>query len=73
MGIMPTEEFLKTNYYLEKESGVAKAYGGDAELWTDENGNYTDVRLPEAGENEYSLDGYFLRVKKINQALEPIG
>ena len=74
MGIMPTDEFLQTNYYLEKDSGVAKAYGGDAELWMDKEGNYTDVR-PSTTEDEgdYSLNGYFLRVKKINQALEPIG
>lgn len=73
IGIMPTEEFLQTNYYLEKDGGVAKAYGGDAELWESKEGGYTDVRFPVTGEEDYSLNGYFLRVKKINQALEPIG
>ena len=56
IGIMNTEDYLLTNYYIDD------AKGPDGELW---NGEVTE-------QNDYNLNGYFLRLKKINDTLEPI-
>jgi hypothetical protein len=58
MGIMNVEDYLKTAYYF------TDAKGPDSELWEDA----TQV-VPSV---DYTLDGYFPRVKKINEAILPI-
>jgi hypothetical protein len=54
---MNTEDFLDTAYYLEG------ATGKDAELWEDNEVSNSD---------NFTLKGYYPRLKKINSALEPI-
>jgi hypothetical protein len=59
-GLMDVDEYLRTVYYLE--NGDIKAQGLDAELW-------------ESGVNsnkKFNLNGYALRVKRINEAMRPI-
>jgi hypothetical protein len=56
MGIMNSDDYLNTVYYLDG------AKGPDADLWEEgsvENGNYT-------------LNGYIPRIKKINTTVLPI-
>ena len=63
---MDTDDYLKSVYYLDKdEAGKALAIGADASLW----GAESRVRLPEKDEPEYTLHGYYPRVKKINDEL----
>ena len=56
MGIMDTEDFLQTAYYIDG------AEGPDAELW---NGQVSNS-------NNFNLNGYYPRIKKINDTLKPI-
>lgn len=58
MGIMNTEDYLDTVYYIDG------ARGKDATLWNDE----TKV----ADDTEFTLNGYYQRIKKINDTLLPI-
>jgi hypothetical protein len=70
MGIMNTEDYLNTVYYLNKDKDTEKAIavGADASLWEDD----TKVRLPEEDEDNYTLHGYYPRIKKINDKLVDI-
>lgn len=56
MGIMDTKDFLDTVYYIDG------AQGKDGELW---DGYVTT-------DNTYNLNGYYPRIKKINDAILPI-
>lgn len=56
-GIMPADEYLTTNYYLDN------AQGPDHSLWEDEI---------VANSDEYNINGYFPRLKKINDSILPI-
>ena len=65
-GIMNTEDYLNTVYYLNKDGdNKALAIGKDAELWESE----AQVRFAESDEEEFSLHGYYPRIKKINEKL----
>ena len=69
--IMDVNDYLNTVYYLSDNSSGTTiiATGEDAELWNDE----TKVKKPETGASvKYNLNGYYDRVKKINEAIRPI-
>lgn len=59
MGLMDTEEYIETNYYL------TDAAGPDGKLWA------KGEVIEESLENT-TINGYFPRVNKINKAIEPI-
>jgi hypothetical protein len=56
---MGAEEYLHTNYYL------TGGQGPDYELWASSGGYVTQASEP-------NLNGYFPRLKKINEAIIPI-
>ena len=56
-GLMDVREYLNTVSYLEGAKGL------DAELWT---GNYV------TNSSDFTLNGYEPRIRKINDALQPI-
>lgn len=58
MGIMNTEDYLNTVYYMDG------AKGSDAVLWNDPTKVQNDT--------DFTLNGYYQRVKKINDTLLPI-
>jgi hypothetical protein len=58
MGIMNDDDYFNTVYHL------TGATGRDAELWSD-----TKKVVDSA---TYTLNGYYLRVKKINDTIIPI-
>lgn len=58
-GLMDVNSYLTTNYYLDG------AKGNDAALWTGE------VSTP-TGSEQTNINGYFPRLKKINDAILPL-
>jgi archaellum component FlaC len=67
---MNIDDYLNSVYYLDKDQNTRKALavGEDAVLWED----VEKVRFAEGGEDEYSIYGYYPRIKKINDAIIPI-
>jgi hypothetical protein len=57
MGIMKADEYLTTNYYM------TSAEGPDSALW--KNNEVTNSTT-------FNLNGYFPRLKKINEAIIPL-
>ena len=66
MGIMKADDYLTTNYYM------TGAKGPDGVLWKekDSNGTLKDVFMTT--DSTYTLNGYFPRLKKINEAIMPL-
>jgi hypothetical protein len=66
MEIMKADEYLATNYYM------TDAKGPDGVLWKekDSNGILKDVSMTT--DSTYTLNGYFPRLKKINEAIMPL-
>ena len=58
-GLMDVNNYLTTNYYLDD------AVGNDAALWTGE------ITAP-SGTQQTNINGYFPRLKKINDAILPL-
>jgi hypothetical protein len=59
---MDADEYLDTVYHMDGAAGL------DAELWKDSDGQNYGVTPSD----DYTLNGYFPRIKMINDALKPI-
>jgi hypothetical protein len=66
MGIMDTNDFLDTVYYIDG------AQGKDGELWKIKNDEGALIDGYVTTDDTYNLNGYYQRIKKINDAILPI-
>jgi hypothetical protein len=63
---MDARDYLDTVYYIDN------AQGKDGELWKIKNNEGTPVDGYVKTDDTYNLNGYYQRIKKINDALLPI-